>query len=131
MPSPPGRNGTPGNGSDSEIFYSEHVGPNSGSVNPRQPKKPTSASALEVLAANGVDVMLAHNGEYTPTPAVSHAILTYNKERSTKLADGIVITPSHNLPDSGGFKYNPYHGGPAGVEVTGMIESLSNELLKK
>jgi phosphoglucomutase len=92
--------------------------------------EPAFASALEVLAANGVDVMLAPGGEYTPTPAVSHAILTYNRERSTKLADGIVITPSHNPPDSGGFKYNPYHGGPASVEVTTIIESLSNEFLK-
>jgi phosphoglucomutase len=92
--------------------------------------EPAFASALEVLAANGVEVMLARDGAYTPTPAISHAILTYNRERSTKLADGIVITPSHNPPDSGGFKYNPYHGGPAGVEATGVIESLSNELLK-
>jgi phosphoglucomutase len=92
--------------------------------------EPAFTSALEVLAANGVDVMLARGGEYTPTPAVSHAILTYNRGRSAKLADGIVITPSHNPPDSGGFKYNPYHGGPAGVEITAIIESLSNEFLK-
>lgn len=92
--------------------------------------EPAFASALEVLAANDVDVMLASGGEYTPTPAVSHAILTYNRGRSAKLADGIVITPSHNPPDSGGFKYNPYHGGPAGVEATAIIESLSNEFLK-
>jgi phosphoglucomutase len=92
--------------------------------------EPAFVSALEVLAGNEVDVMLASEGLYTPTPAVSHAILTYNRERSTKMADGIVITPSHNPPDSGGFKYNPSHGGPAGVEVTAVIESLSNELLK-
>ena len=84
--------------------------------------EPAYASALEVLAANGVEVMLAANREYTPTPAVSHAILTYNRNRTQGLADGIVITPSHNPPESGGFKYNPPHGGPAGVEITASIE---------
>jgi len=74
---------------------------------------PASASALEVLAANGVEVMLAADDEYTPTPAISHAILCYNRGRSRGLADGIVITPSHNPPQSGGFKYNPTNGGPA------------------
>ena len=93
--------------------------------------EPACASALEVLAANGVEVMLAKNGEYTPTPAVSHAILTYNRGRADGFSDGIVITPSHNPPDSGGFKYNPPHGGPAGVEITGWIESKSNEFLEK
>jgi phosphoglucomutase len=92
--------------------------------------EPAYASALEVLAANGVDVMLAMNGEYTPTPAVSHAILTYNHGRAEGLADGIVITPSHNPPESGGFKYNPPHGGPAGVDATSWIESTSNEFLQ-
>jgi phosphoglucomutase len=92
--------------------------------------EPAYASALEVLAANGVEVMLAANGEYTPTPAVSHAILTYNRGRTEGLSDGIVITPSHNPPESGGFKYNPPNGGPAGVEVTAWIESRSNEFLK-
>ena len=92
--------------------------------------EPAFASALEVLAANGVEVMVAKNGEYTPTPAVSHAILTYNRGRTKGLSDGIVITPSHNPPDSGGFKYNPPHGGPAGVEITAGIESMSNEFLK-
>ena len=92
--------------------------------------EPAFASALEVLAANGVEVMVAENGEYTPTPAVSHAILTYNRGRPKGLSDGIVITPSHNPPDSGGFKYNPPHGGPAGVEITAGIESMSNEFLK-
>ena len=91
---------------------------------------PALASALEVLAANGVDVMLAVNDEYTPTPAVSHAILTYNKGRKTGLADGIVITPSHNPPADGGFKYNPTNGGPAGSEVTKWIENKANELLE-
>jgi phosphoglucomutase len=92
---------------------------------------PAFASALEVLGANGVVVMTAAGDEYTPTPAVSHAILTYNRGRSTGLADGIVITPSHNPPDSGGFKYNPPNGGPADTEVTGGIEKRANELLEK
>src|SRR3954468_11037742 len=92
--------------------------------------EPAFASALEVLAANDVEVIIAGNGDYTPTPAISHAILTYNRGRSEGLADGIVITPSHNPPDSGGFKYNPPHGGPAGVEITSSIESLANEYLK-
>jgi phosphoglucomutase len=72
---------------------------------------PAFATALEVLAANGVEIMIADNDEYTPTPAISHAILVYNRGRTNGLADGIVITPSHNPPDSGGFKYNPPHGG--------------------
>ena len=91
---------------------------------------PAAASALEVLAANGVQVMLAKNDEYTPTPAISHAILTYNRGRTSGLADGIVITPSHNPPDSGGFKYNPPNGGPAGNEVTAWIEARANELME-
>jgi phosphoglucomutase len=90
---------------------------------------PALASALEVLAANGVDVMLAEEDEYTPTPAVSHAILTYNRGRATGLADGIVITPSHNPPHDGGFKYNPPQGGPAESSVTGWIETRANEFL--
>ncbi len=84
---------------------------------------PAFASALEVLAANRVDVMIAPDDEYTPTPAVSHAILRYNRGRSAGLADGIVVTPSHNPPDNGGFKYNPPNGGPAGEDVTGWIEA--------
>ncbi len=91
---------------------------------------PACASALEVLAANGIDVMLAEHDEYTPTPAVSHAILCYNRRRSTGLADGIVITPSHNPPDNGGFKYNPPNGGPADTDVTGWIEARANELME-
>ncbi len=88
------------------------------------------ASALEVLAANGVDVMIAEKDEYTPTPAVSHAILAYNKGRTSGLADGIVVTPSHNPPQDGGFKYNPPNGGPADTDVTGWIQNRANELLK-
>ena len=92
--------------------------------------EPACASALEVLAANGVDVMLAEGDEFTPTPAVSHAILGYNRARPEGLADGIVITPSHNPPDDGGIKYNPPNGGPAGAGVTGWIEARANEFLK-
>lgn len=90
---------------------------------------PASASALEVLAANGVQVMIAENDEYTPTPAVSHAIICYNRGRTKGLADGILITPSHNPPESGGFKYNPPNGGPAESDVTKWIETKANELL--
>ncbi|HQT95566.1 MAG: phosphoglucomutase, alpha-D-glucose phosphate-specific [Acidobacteria bacterium 37-71-11] len=90
---------------------------------------PALATALEVLAANGVDVMLAQGDEYTPTPVVSHAILTYNHGRATGLADGVVITPSHNPPHDGGFKYNPPNGGPAEHAVTAWIEAKANELL--
>jgi phosphoglucomutase len=91
---------------------------------------PAFASALEVLAANRVEVMISAGDEYTPTPAVSHAILTYNRGRETGLADGIVITPSHNPPDNGGFKYNPPNGGPADSDVTKWIEARANELLR-
>ncbi len=82
---------------------------------------PATASALEVLAANEVEVMLAPGEEYTPTPAVSHAILAYNRGRAAGRADGIVVTPSHNPPRDGGFKYNPPHGGPAETGVTAWI----------
>ncbi len=92
---------------------------------------PAFATALEVLAANGVEVMTSAGEEYTPTPAVSHAILTYNRGRSSGLADGIVITPSHNPPDSGGFKYNPTDGGPADTEATSWIETRANDLMRE
>ena len=92
--------------------------------------EPAFASALEVLAANAIDVMLAEGTRYTPTPAVSHAILRYNAGRKTGLADGIVITPSHNPPDDGGFKYDPPHAGPADSQVTSWIESRANEFLR-
>jgi phosphoglucomutase len=91
---------------------------------------PAHAGALEVLAANGVEVMIAQGDEYTPTPAVSHAILTYNRGRKAGLADGIVITPSHNPPHDGGFKYNPPNGGAAESSVTAWIEAKANELLE-
>jgi phosphoglucomutase len=91
---------------------------------------PALASSLEVLAANGVEVMIAEGDEYTPTPAISHAILTYNCGRKTGLADGIVITPSHNPPHDGGFKYNPPNGGPAETGVTRWIEAKANQFLE-
>ena len=90
---------------------------------------PAFATALEVLAANGVEVMIAQRDEYTPTPVISHAILTYNRGRKAGLADGIVITPSHNPPHDGGFKYNPPNGGPAESAVTGWIEAKANEFI--
>src|ERR1700678_954731 len=92
--------------------------------------RPAFASALEVLAANGVDVMLDSRDDYTPTPVISHAILTYNHGRKAGLSDGIVVTPSHNPPESGGFKYNPPHGGPASGETTSWIQSEANRLLE-
>jgi phosphoglucomutase len=91
---------------------------------------PAFETALEVLAANGVELRIAAGGEYTPTPAVSHAILVFNRGRTTGLADGIVVTPSHNPPESGGFKYNPPDGGPAQTGVTGWIEAKANALLE-
>ncbi len=91
---------------------------------------PALASALEVMAANGMEVMLAEGDEYTPTPAVSHAILTHNRGRKTGLGDGVVITPSHNPPHDGGFKYNPPNGGPAEHVVTDWIEAKANEFLE-
>jgi phosphoglucomutase len=92
---------------------------------------PACATALEVLAAHGVQVMLAAHDEYTPTPAVSHAIVCYNRGRTTGLADGIVMTPSHNPPADGGFKYNPPNGGGADTAVTSWIEASANELLEQ
>ena len=91
--------------------------------------QPAFESALEVLAANGVETMIAKGGEFTPTPAVSHAILVHNRGRTSGLADGIVITPSHNPPDDGGFKYNPANGGPADTDITGWIQTRANALL--
>ena len=92
--------------------------------------KPAADTALQVLAAHAVDVMLAAGDDYTPTPAVSHAILTWNRGRESGIADGIVVTPSHNPPESGGFKYNLPNGGPAGTDVTGWIEHRANEILR-
>jgi phosphoglucomutase len=91
---------------------------------------PAFETALEVLAASGVETRIAEDGQYTPTPAVSYAILVYNRGRKTGLADGIVVTPSHNPPDSGGFKYNPSNGGPADTDATRWIEAKANALLE-
>jgi phosphoglucomutase len=92
--------------------------------------EPAFASAMEVLAANEVHVRIAPNGAYTPTPAVSRAIINFNRDRKTGLADGIVVTPSHNPPEDGGFKYDPPHGGPADTDITGFIQKRANELLE-
>jgi phosphoglucomutase len=92
--------------------------------------QPAFRNALEVLAANGVEVMTSNGGEFTPTPAISHAILTHNRGRDSGLADGIVITPSHNPPDNGGFKYNPVNGGPAGTEITHWVQQQANAYLE-
>ena len=91
---------------------------------------PALATALEVFVANGVTTMIDAHDSYTPTPVISHAILSYNRNRTHGLADGVVITPSHNPPADGGFKYNPPHGGPADAETTGAIELIANEFLK-
>ena len=92
--------------------------------------EPALASALEVFAANGVEVMIDAQDGYTPTPVISHAILTYNKGRTEGLADGVVVTPSHNPPEDGGFKYNPPNGGPADTDITGAIERAANRYLE-
>ena len=92
--------------------------------------EPALRTAIEVFAANGVDLFIQEGFGYTPTPVISHAILTYNRGRSTGLADGVVITPSHNPPSDGGFKYNPPEGGPAAPETTGQIEQRANEILE-
>jgi len=92
--------------------------------------QPAFENALEVLAANGVETMISAGGEFTPTPAVSHAILVHNQGRKTGLADGIVITPSHNPPDNGGFKYNPTNGGPADTDITKWVENRANAILE-
>ena len=92
--------------------------------------EPARITAVEVLAANGVTVLIDSDDGYTPTPAVSHAILTYNRDRKSGLADGIVVTPSHNPPADGGFKYNPPHGGPAGSDATSWIQDRANALIE-
>jgi phosphoglucomutase len=91
--------------------------------------EPAFVTALEVLAGNGVETMIAHDNGYTPTPAISHAILAYNRGRTSGLADGIVITPSHNPPEDGGIKYNPPHGGPSETSISAEIEGAANRLL--
>jgi phosphoglucomutase len=91
---------------------------------------PAERTALEVLAGNGVETVIQRDDGYTPTPVISHAILTHNRGRRERLADGIVVTPSHNPPADGGFKYNPPNGGPADTDVTGAVEARANELLR-
>ena len=91
---------------------------------------PATRTAVEVLVANGIDVLIDSADGLTPTPAVSHAILTYNRDRTDRLADGIVVTPSHNPPEDGGFKYNPPNGGPADTDITGAIQRDANDLLR-
>ena len=93
--------------------------------------EPALVSAVEVFAANGVDIMIDKDGGYTPTPVISHAILTYNKGRTSGLADGVVVTPSHNPPEDGGYKYNPLHGGPADTDATSVIEKRANALSRR
>src|SRR5207248_4592108 len=91
---------------------------------------PAHRTALEVLAANGIQTIIQRDNGFTPTPVISRAILVHNRGRSERLADGIVVTPSHNPPQDGGFKYNPPHGGPADTDVTQWIEERSNQLLR-
>src|SRR6059058_4317394 len=92
--------------------------------------EPALASAVEVFAANGVDIMIDGRGGYTPTPVISHAILSYNMGRTSGLADGVVISPSHNPPEDGGYKYTPPHGGPADTDVTGKVEKAANAYME-
>jgi phosphoglucomutase len=92
--------------------------------------EPALVSAVEVFAANGVDIMIDERGGYTPTPVISHAILSYNKGRTSGLADGVVISPSHNPPEDGGYKYNPPHGGPADTDVTAKVEKAANAYME-
>jgi phosphoglucomutase len=98
-------------------------------IDPHALSEPALISAVEVFAANGVEVFIDIDDGYTPTPVISHAILGYNRGRSEHLADGVVVTPSHNPPSDGGFKYNPPNGGPADTEITGWIENRANELV--
>jgi len=91
---------------------------------------PAQRTALEVLAANGVETFIQRGDSFTPTPSISHAILTYNRGRTGGLADGIIITPSHNPPSDGGFKYNPPNGGPADTDITGWVQNRANEILR-
>jgi phosphoglucomutase len=92
--------------------------------------RPAERVALEVLAANDVEIFIQRDDGFTPTPVISRAILTHNRDRSDSLADGIVITPSHNPPSDGGFKYNPPNGGPADTDVTDWIQNRANDLLR-
>ncbi len=97
---------------------------------PHAASGPAQRTALEVLVANGVETFIQRDDGFTPTPSISHAILTYNRGRASGLADGVVITPSHNPPEDGGFKYNPTNGGPADTDITGWVQNRANELLR-
>ena len=113
-----------------EYRKSQHInGPLFMGMDTHALSEPALASALEVFAAADVTVMIPKGLEYTPTPAISHAILNHNRDRKQYFADGVVITPSHNPPEDGGFKYNPPHGGPAGNEITERIADRANEIL--
>ncbi len=119
--------------SQAVVLYRKHFkidGPLFIGIDTHALSTPAFRSTLEVMAANEVQIFISKDDEYTPTPAVSHAILTYNKGRKEGFADGIVITPSHNPPEDGGFKYNPPHGGPAGSDATSWIEKKANEILE-
>ena len=111
--------------------YASLTGPLFVGIDTHALAEPALVSAVEVFAANGVDIMLDEHGGYTPTPVISHAILAYNKGRTGGRADGVVITPSHNPPEDGGYKYNPPHGGPADTDVTAKIEKSANLYLEK
>lgn len=115
-------------------LYRQHAG-NDGplflGIDTHALSEPAFASAVEVFAANGVETMIDAAGGYTPTPVISHAILAYNKGRKSGFADGVVISPSHNPPEDGGFKYNPANGGPADTQITGWIEQTANDLLTR
>jgi phosphoglucomutase len=111
--------------------YASLTGPLFVGIDTHALAEPALVSAVEVFAANGVDIMLDEHGGYTPTPVISHAILAYNKGRTGGRADGVVITPSHNPPEDGGYKYNPPHGGPADTDVTTKIEKSANLYLEK
>lgn len=120
--------------SQAVCLYRQHAGINGPlflGMDTHALSEPAFATAIEVLAANGVETMIDEHGGYTPTPVISHAILGYNRSREAGLADGIVISPSHNPPDEGGFKYNPPNGGPADVQVTGWIQAAANDFLVK
>src|SRR6267142_1006343 len=92
---------------------------------------PAQRTALEVLAANGVETIIQRDDGVTPTPVISRAILVHNRGRQQQLADGIVVTPSHNPPEDGGFKYNPPNGGPADIDATGWVQERANDLLSR
>ena len=115
----------------SEYRKSQHIdGPLFMGMDTHALSEAALATAFEVLAASGVQVMIQQGRRYTPTPVISHAILTFNRDKPSDVADGVVITPSHNPPEDGGFKYNPPHGGPADTDTTKIIQARANEILR-